>query len=324
MNKKILSLLCFAYLLSLVGVKHSMADIAPSQPDCPGEWSNNPYDYTGTCKVINKKVNIEASEKFSAGYEYIMEQGDSAYCRNKTYSILPDALNISYDGKASYNLLAVKKSFLEERGGLDGIFNTNIHKDPTGEYCETYTIMSPKNQKDFDANFYELIVERNNGEDLAWWGRGGAYNEVSDRLFPSDVYPYLVVPANSPVTDKEFVYRPFMFDCESYKKKPCEIVLYKSKEIWTLDNGEKKEYAFIPPTGYSREQEGREYFVDDNFRQEAYKAQDADGAQVAQDIIDKENEKTKQICAPLIEKQPEKGFWTKVACFFKSMVGKKC
>ncbi|MDD5464046.1 MAG: hypothetical protein PHP62_02775 [Candidatus Moranbacteria bacterium] len=321
MNKKIFNAVAVGVVAFFCFANVSRADIAPSQPNCPAEWSSNPYNSSGICNIINKKVSISSTEKFDANFVYVLEEDDSAYCKNKTFSIIPSSSEVSEPDKKSYKRWAVKKDFLEKNGGLEGIFRTSIVKDATGEFCKTNTLMNPRNQKAFDENFYNVTIDLENRDDLAWWGNNANIsNDNGDKIFPTGIYPYLVVPANSPVTEKEFVYTPSRLYCLSYEKK-CNLVLYKSKEIWTLDNGEKKEYLFWDSS--INTDNTASSLGDDTFQNKAsvqmYAGQnstDSDAIMVAED-------KQKQDC-PNIEKPIEKGFWAKIACFFEGIIGKKC
>jgi hypothetical protein len=321
MNKKIFNLVVIGIIAFFGFMNFSRADIGPSQPDCPAEWSNNPYNSSDICNVINKKVRIASTEKFDASFVYVLEEDDSVYCKNKTFSIILSSSEISEPDKKSYKRWAVKKDFLEKNGGLEGIFRTSVVKDATGEYCKTNTFMTPRNQKSFDENFYNVTIAWENIDDLAWWGNSANFiNDNGDRIFPTSIYPYLVVPANSPVTEKEFVFSPSRLQCLSYEKK-CNLVLYKSKEIWTLDNGEKKEYLFWDSS--INTDNIASSLGDDTFQNKASVQMYAGQSSTDSDALTNIANEPRKDC-PIIENPIEKGFWVKITCFFKEIVGKKC
>ncbi len=265
MEKTVVSVIMVLLGTAVFGVKHVVADVGPSEPDCPAEWSSNPYDTSGSCKIINRTISLVPTKKFEDEFSFMVfhysSQGlecsiGDAY---KEYELLPDvgAGNpiILPDGRTKKKLIAIKKSYLQQNGGMDGIFRTR-NVSSSESYCPPTPIMEPRDAAAFGANSYDVTIPSyDNRNDASWWGvtlQTSGDRDQGFSLFPVltgyDRTPYLPGPANSPVVSREFVYSPEWFDCDIVgadgKGSRCDIVLYKSKEIWTLDDGTRQEYPF--------------------------------------------------------------------------------
>lgn len=351
MEKAVVSVAMLLLGTAASGVKHTVADVGPSEPDCPTEWGSNPYDSSASCKVISRTISLVPTKKFEDEFSFMVfyysNQGlecsiGDAY---KEYELLPDVgagnpIFLPDGGRTKKKLIAIRKTFLQKNGGMDGVFKTRNFPFPEDEkYCAPKPIMEPRDTVAFGANSYDVTIPSYDRNDATWWGvtlqpSDDQYQDFS--LFPVltgyDSSPYLLVPANSPVVSREFVYSPKWLDCDIMsadgKGSMCDIVLYKSKEVWMLDNGERQEYPF-PVHGNVDGNDKTTVLYDENIDAQARQKKEVFMAEQrvpsAEQLVSAATASASQGKAQLQPAQAgEKSVWGWFMCFFKYLFLAKC
>lgn len=251
-----------------------LADSAPTPPRCSQlyyeTWAAENEQQNVNCKAIEITLTLSNSNEFQNTIVFLDKGRDD-------YAPLEDPKNGGlytlhktdkvYKGKVAYfiDYIAVNKRYFDLNDGLKGVFYKKSFKDEEG-YGRDYIEMYPRNEKGFLQNSFPVVLFTTNSQDFMGYGYSldfyapdlkKEYPSKEDQEsilernkgrflhFPVWHYPYDAVPLMSPIIAKQFIYEPlgFIKDGGVYK-----LLVYKSKEIWTLDNNKKKTKTFKPPS----------------------------------------------------------------------------
>ncbi len=223
-----------ASLISVLGIAClATADSGPMAPEC--SWPYPDQD-SPTCKAIDVSFELINSSEFTDKF-YILENSSGIFGEN--YSIHNNGpIGVAYKSTDTY--LAIDKNYFDTQGGINGVFESKTISN--NEFEET--IMSIKNNDEFLKHAVGVIILKTDSfKDYLSYQSGEDFKKSTTDFFrfSNDYYPYSKETLLSPVKEKIMVYEPLGFISDGGQTK---LLVYKEKEITTLDNGSKSEKTF--------------------------------------------------------------------------------
>jgi len=255
MRHFVFSVLLFFTALGFAGIAtQALADGADyGGPPCIAGLSQGSCDYF----QLSIEVDLGAFAKQVAVVQ--PPQNDrpdlTGECSDYKYTEVPSNESVTWQeptGLYQPHPLFLKKEFFEQNG-LTGLFDTKIVRSDDTK-C-TSTVMTVKDQKSLTENSIRIAIPvddfvgmvKSYSYTITSINGGGLYMDLAD--MPEGVF-YQQTSLPNIVTFKKYYYRPGGFYCSKVDPSwGCNtLVLYRYKEVWTLDDGTTEEHDLPIPS----------------------------------------------------------------------------
>ena len=220
--------------------------------DIPPSCSNF-YGYEGddgefTCGVFTQSIVIDLSSYLNQVIPLQSKGGTYMSCSKVYYVVAPEGklYGPTIDSWVGGSNTVILKDYVEKSGGIDNLYRYE-QADCFSE--ETTTVAVPKDGEGYSSNIIELLLPKNDLKDFdledAYWVStttiGGLFTEIPT------ISAYHQASLPNVIKHKDYYYRPAGFYCDT--PSMCnKLVLYRYKEIWTLDNEMKEEHQLFKPS----------------------------------------------------------------------------
>lgn len=255
----------------------------------------------------------------------IIQSHNPRFCGDATSSVLNSKFDWpTIDDTTGYRVL--KKEYFLQKGGIEGLFSkkTTVYEANNFYDCTgSYIVMTPKDQANLDKNTLTLWVPGTDSEYIK-----DSYNPYDTNDYAGKKYiplppreAYLQQTGNpTPFTSKTYFYRPAGFYCNTSSSSSCNnLVLYRYKEVWKLDDGTSEEHTVLTPK-----------FADliaiaSNSNTAVTSAPTTTPSTLISTSTPEVTKPKQNLESPLPIAQPSKlPWWTSIYCFFLNLFGGRC
>ena len=146
--------------------------------------------------------------------------------------------------KTSVGFIAIDKNYFDSNGGIARIFKSKEEKSSLYGSSTLVTIMYPSDEQEFLKNTFDVVLLKS---DADFGKRDIDYVQPTEDVysnFSNGYYIYGEEHILSPIISKDYIYTPLGFVKDKGRYK---LLVYKSKEVWTLDDKSQTEKIFEAP-----------------------------------------------------------------------------